>query len=108
MSSIDLGTAVGLLLSAGGGAFIAAVAKGWSDMRSGARAGQREVVQDLMSWRDDLEDKLRRCEADRDFWRDTAATRGHQIRSLGAAPTIEHPTPPSERNHRRPRRKHGA
>lgn len=93
--TVDLGTIVGLLLSAGGGAFVVAVVKGWGDMRAGARAGQREVVRDLMDWRDDLERKLRNASADADFWRDLAAQRGAQLREAGLPPAITDPVPPS-------------
>lgn len=102
--TVDLATIVGILLSAGGGAFVLAIVKGLQDMRSGARTGQREVVQDLMAWRDDIESKLRLSEKDRDWWRDLAARRGHQLRQAGTEPAEPDPVPPSERMPRRRRR----
>ena len=78
---VDLATIIAALLTTGAGAFIAALVRSWRDLRAGARAGQREVVHDLMEWRDDLDHKLRVVCADRDFWRDVAAARGHQIRT---------------------------
>lgn len=101
---IDLATIVGILLSAGGGAFVLAIIKGVQDLRSGARTGQREVVQDLMAWRDDIEAKLRLSEKDRDWWRDLAARRGHQLRQQGLEPAEPDPVPPSERPPRGHRR----
>jgi hypothetical protein len=95
--TVDLGTIVGLLLSAGGGAFVVALVKGFGDMKAGARAGQREVVKDLMEWRDDLERKLRDSAADSDFWRDLAAQRGAQLREAGIPPASTEPVPPSQR-----------
>lgn len=95
--SLDLATIVGLILSAGGGAFVVAVVRSWSDLRAGARAGQREVVRDLMEWRDDLERKLRDSTADSDFWRDLAAQRGAQLREAGIPPASTEPVPPSQR-----------
>lgn len=95
--NIDFATIVGGLLTAGAGAFIAAVVRGISDMRAGARAGQREVVADLMDWRDDLERKLRNAAADRDFWRGLAAERGYELRNAGIEPRTTDPVPPSER-----------
>lgn len=94
---IDVTTLVGIIMSAGGIAFVGAIVKGWADARAGARRGQREVVQDLMDWRDDLEDKLRAATADRLFWLDLAAQRGAQIRELGKVPAVPDPVPPSER-----------
>jgi hypothetical protein len=95
--TLDLGTVVGLLLTAGGGAFIAAVLKGLSDLRAGARAGQREAVADLIEWRDDLERQVRQASADRDFWRAVCADRGYQLRQAGIEPRTADPVPPSER-----------
>lgn len=103
--TVDLATIVGILLSAGGGAFVLAVVKGLQDMRSGARTGQREVVQDLMAWRDDIEAKLRLSEKDRDWWRDLAARRGEQLRLASIEPAEPDPVPPSERLPREHRRR---
>lgn len=95
--TLDLGTVVGLLLSAGGGAFVVAVVRSWGDLRAGARAGQREVVRDLIEWRDDLDRQRQSAANDRDFWRDLAAQRGHQLREHGIPPAISDPVPPSAR-----------
>lgn len=94
-NGLDLPTIVGLLLSAGGGAFLVSLVRSWSDLRAGARAGQREVVKDLMAWRDDLDEKLRVAYADRDYWRDLAARRGGQLRQAGIVPDDPSPVPPS-------------
>lgn len=102
MVQLDLGTAVGLLLTAGGAAFVGTLLRGWRDMRAGSRAGQREVVQDLIEWRDDLDKAYRNACTDRDFWRDLAASRGGQLRQLGHAPDNPEPIPPSERPEDRP------
>lgn len=98
MSQTNLSTLVELLLSTGGGAFGLAIFKGWADMRSGSRAEQREVVNDLVQWCDELDRRLQTSYADRDYWRDIAAQRGHQLREeAGIVPYITELLPPSER-----------
>lgn len=93
--TLDLPALVGVLLSAGGGAFLISLVRSWSDLRAGARAGQREVVKDLMEWREDLDGKLRVASADRDYWHDLAARRGAQLRDASIVPEDPHPIPPS-------------
>ena len=94
---VDLAALLTILLGGGGLIGLASLARVWLDLRAGARAGQREVVSDLISWRDDLEVKLRSASRDRDYWRDLAARRGSQVRALGAEPAEPDPVPPSER-----------
>lgn len=86
-----------LILSSGAGMFLLAIIQGWRDARQGARQGQRETVDDLIRWRDDLDTRRHWAESDRDFWRDLCAQRGNQLRRAGIEPANPDPTPPSER-----------
>ncbi len=94
------------LLGGGGALFIAALVKGWADLRGGARAREREAVNDLAKARDDA-DRLRSlAERDRDYWRSIAAGYGYQLRSAGIEPAPLQPEAPSDldrgrENHRR-------
>lgn len=95
MTTVDLGAVVAGLLSAGGLVTIGGITKVIRDVRGGVRAGQREVVRDLMEWRDDLDSQLRAAATDRDFWRDLAAERGAQLRDVNILPAVPNPVPPS-------------
>lgn len=77
---------------------VLALLQGWKDARQGARQGQRETVDDLIRWRDDLDARRRSAETDRDFWRDLCAQRGNQLRRAGIEPVNPDPVPPSERH----------
>lgn len=89
-----------LVLSSGAGAFALAIFQGWRDARQGARQGQRETVDDLIRWRDDLDRRRQAAESDRDYWRDLCAQRGNQLRRAGIEPVEPDPVPPSERRRR--------
>ncbi len=106
-ASIGLSQLVGVILSAGGGAFVLAVVTSFRDLRSGVAAGRREVVRDLIEWRDEVEAARHNACLDRDFWRDLAAERGGQLREAGIVPANAAPVPPSLRmgavKSRRPR-----
>lgn len=78
------------LISAGGATFLGSVVKGWGSLRSGARARERETLAELIRSRND-------AEADRDFWRDTAAGYRWQLRDAGVEPDPATPVQPSER-----------
>lgn len=90
-------TIISLLIGGGGVAFVTALAKGIRDLRGGARAREREAVDDLARWRDEADEGRRAAERDRDFWRGTAGSYGYQLRTLGVEPIPANPIPPSER-----------
>ena len=96
MGTLDVGAVVGLVLSAGAGAFVTALVAGINDLRRGAGAGRREVVRDLMAWRDDLDEARKCAQADVDFWRDLAGERGGQLRDRGIVPANPYPVAPSQ------------
>lgn len=100
--AFDLNNIIPLLLTAGGAAFLGTLVTGIKELRSGARSGRRELVRDLMTWRDDADEKARTCSADADFWRDLAAQRGAQLREKGIAPAVPDPVPPSARTPKEP------
>ncbi len=91
------------LLGGGGALFIAALVKGWSDLRGGARARAREAVIDLAAARDDAENRRAVAEKDRDYWRAIAGRYGYQLRNAGINPDPEMPEAPSDRDRERER-----
>jgi hypothetical protein len=94
---------VTLLLGGGGLAFLQAIFKGMGSLRGGARAREREAVDDLAKARDSADERASWAEADRDFWRDTAGRWLYQLRSHGVDPVPPDPTPPSaRRGHTKP------
>lgn len=92
------------LLGGGGALFIAALVKGWSDLRGGARAREREAVTDLAAARDDAENRRQIAEKDRDYWRAIAGRYGYQLRQHGVNPDPEMPEAPSDRERQRAER----
>lgn len=94
---------VTLLLGSGGTAFLQSLFKGVGSLRGGARAREREAVDDLARARDKADDRAELAEADRDFWRDTAGRWLYQLRLNGIDPVPPDPVPPSaRRGHTRP------
>lgn len=82
----------------GGGlvTFITQVVRGWSSLRSGARANTREVIKDLAAARDESEDREADVRQDKDYWRNTAGGYAYQLRSAGLIPEPQNPRSPSE------------
>ena len=97
MQGVDLTVIFNLLLGGGLVATLTAAVRGVTALRSGARAREREAVDDLGRWRDDLDRRARTAERDRDFWRNTAARYAWQIRQAGREPDPADPVAPSER-----------
>ena len=85
------------LLSAGGATFIGSLVKGIRSLRGGARAREREAINDLARWREEADDARREAEQDRDFWRRIAGSYAYQMRMAGLIPIPSEPVPPSER-----------
>lgn len=103
MSSELVLSLVGLILGGGGLAFLQSLFKGVGSLRGGARAREREAVEDLARARDAADDRAAWAEADRDFWRDTAGRWLYQLRSNGIDPVPPDPVPPSaRRGHTKP------
>lgn len=78
------------LIGAGGATFVGSLIRGWSSLRTGARARERETLAELIHSRNE-------AEADRDFWRDVAAGYRWQLRAGGIDPVPANPVQPSER-----------
>lgn len=91
---------VTLLLGGGGLAFLQAVFKGAGTLRGGARAREREAVNDLARARDAADDRAEWAEADRDFWHETAGRWRYQLVSNNIEPIPSNPDPPSTRRGR--------
>lgn len=91
-------TLITTLLGGGGALFLAALIKGWADLRGGARAREREAVTDLATARDDAEHRRAVAERDRDYWRAIAGRYGYQLRNAGINPDPEMPEAPSDRD----------
>ena len=92
-----LTTVITLLLTAGGAAFLTNAVRGWSSIRSGAHAREREAIDDLGRRRDDLDRWLTESNRDRDFWRRVANRYAGQLVRAGIEPDPADPVPPSER-----------
>lgn len=88
---------VTLLLGGGGVAFFQAVFRGFGSLRGGARALEREAVQDIARARDKADERAEWAEADRDFWHDTAGRWRYQLVSNNIEPVPPDPVPPSQR-----------
>ncbi|WFE41964.1 hypothetical protein [Micromonospora sp. WMMD998] len=98
MKTSEVVTAViAALLGGGGLAFIQAVFSGVSSLRQGARAHERESVQDLARARDKADERANRAESDRDYWRNIAGGYAYQLRLAGVDPVPAEPVPPSTR-----------
>ena len=98
MKTSEVITAViGALLGGGGLAFIQALFTGIGSLKQGARAHERESVQDLARARDKADDRADRAETDRDYWRNVAGGYAYQLRLAGVAPVPADPVPPSAR-----------
>lgn len=94
---------VTLLLGAGGLQFAQAVFKGVGSLRGGARALEREAVNDLARARDAADERAEWAEADRDFWHRDSARQRYQLTVNGLDPTPPDPVPPSaRRGHTKP------
>ncbi len=91
---------VTLLLGGGGLAFIQALFRGIGSLRGGARALERESVNDLARSRDASDERAEWAEADRDFWRDVAGRWRYQLVSHNIEPAPADPVPPSARRGR--------
>lgn len=94
---MDLATLLGMFLGAGGLAFVAAMFKGVGSLRSGARAREREAVDDLGRWRDDLDKRARLAERDSAYWCRIANRYAAQLIRADLDPDPADPVPPSER-----------
>jgi acyl-homoserine lactone acylase PvdQ len=94
---VDIATVVGMLLGTGGTLFVAAVFRGITSLRSGARAREKEAVDDLGRWRDDLDNRARAAERDRDYWCRVANRYAAQLIRHSIDPDPADPVPPSER-----------
>lgn len=91
---------VTVLLSAGGALFVQNLFKGLASLRGGARAREREAINDLARARDAADERAEWAEADRDFWRDVAGRRGYQLTSHNIEPIPSDPIPPSAKRSR--------
>lgn len=98
MSNPDVITAViATLLGGGGLACIQALFSGVGSLRQGARAHERESVQDLARARDKADERADRAETDRDYWRNVSGGYAYQLRLAGVVPIPADPVPPSAR-----------
>lgn len=97
MSDELLTTIITVVLGGGGIAALQAAIRGWSSLRAGARAREREAVDDLAAARDAAADRAAAAERDRDFWRVTSARYAAQLLRAGHEPVPPDPVPPSER-----------
>ena len=92
-----LTTAIGLLLGGGGVAFLTTSIRGWSTIRSGAYAREREASDRLGRQLEEREEQLALRSRDADYWRNTAMRYSGQLVRAGIEPVPAEPVPPSER-----------
>ncbi|MET7949209.1 hypothetical protein [Micromonospora sp. NPDC005324] len=97
MSSEMVTALIGLVLGGGGIAFLQSLFSGVGSLRAGARAHERESVQDLARARDKADERAASAERDRDYWRRTAGGYAYQLTRAGVDPSPPDPVPPSER-----------
>lgn len=84
-----LSTVVTALLGGGAATFVLSAARSWTAIRGGAKARERETINDLM-------ERARDAERDRDFWRAVAGDYGYQLRQAGKTPNPPDPVQPSD------------
>lgn len=92
-----LTTIIGLLLGGGGVAFLTTFIRGWSTIRSGAYAREREASDRLGRQLEELEDQLAVRTRDRDYWRNVAMRYSGQLVRAAIEPIPAEPVAPSER-----------
>jgi len=82
----------------GGGliALITAAVRGFRTVRTGALSSTRAVVRDLVTARNEAEDRLDHALTERDFWRGVAGNYSYQLSSRGITPNPENPVPPKQ------------
>ena len=95
--NVDITTVIVALLGGGGVALVATSFRGISTLRTGARAREREAVDDLGKDREEERTMRRQAERDRDYWRRICFTYIGQMERAGMKPVPEEPVPPSER-----------
>jgi hypothetical protein len=88
------------IIGAGGATFITAAVKAVKDLRSGARAKDRDTVGSLREQRDDAERRCREASEDRDHWHRIVGRLMFQLERAGLTPTadVNDLVPPSQRN----------
>jgi hypothetical protein len=84
------------LLGAGGATFVTALIRGVGSLRRGARALERETVEDLAAAREEAAERERRALADARFWQSIAGRYHFQLHQAGVTPEPDNPVPPSD------------
>lgn len=97
MANLDLTTVIVALLGGGGVALVATAFRGVSTLRTGARAREREAIDDLGDDRKAERTMRRQAERDRDYWNRIAMMYAGQLERAGIPPIPAEPVPPSER-----------
>lgn len=93
---MDVSTVVAALLGGGGVAFLGAMFQGITALRTGARAREREAIDDLGRQRDDADERYRWAARDRDYYCRIAARYAAQLIRAGLEPDPPETTPPSD------------
>lgn len=91
----SISTLITFLVGGGLATLVTQIVRGWSSLRTGARASVREVVKDLAAARDEAEDRRGIAQRDCDYWQGVAAGYGYQLRAAGKLPDPVNPIPPS-------------
>lgn len=99
MTEIDPNTLITVLLGAGGATFISTIFKVIKDLRSGARARDRDTLGSLRAQRDEAEQRCRIRGADADYWQRVCGRLIFQMTAAGLDPDTgpDGLVPPSQR-----------
>lgn len=91
---------LGVVLGAGGVAFLGALFKGVQMLRDGARAREREAIAGLEKWREDADKRADRAFRELDYmrtlvayWQARAGAREYQLHLHGITPDPPPPLP---------------
>jgi hypothetical protein len=95
--SVETSDLVAVILGGGGAVFIAAVIKGWQDLRSGARSHDKDTLKSLAERAERAEECERIERADCRYWESIAGRYAWQLRKAQVEPVPAEPIPPSER-----------
>lgn len=98
--AFDANTLITAALSGGGALFVGAMVKAYRDLRSGARARDRDTVGSLREQRNEAEARTRDLVGDGFFYVDVIGRLVRQVRELGVEPDLPAGglVPPSQRD----------
>lgn len=97
MADSSLPTVLTAILGGGGAAFVVSWAKAWTAVRGGAKARERETINDIEKRADDAVAREQVAQLNADYWRGIAGRYHWQLVSKGVNPDPQDPVQPSDR-----------